>query len=346
MNECEQYASKRKRNRICNPSTVLLLFTVAAATLAVSRPTLANGISLEMVNNCSVTLWAHGENTPGQGAVTLPHNDQSIASGGSWSTTLPVPWVSGRVWVCPSSTSGKDPWATDSQFYTFGCTWIEPTTGTNSGVPFVNLNPTYIDGIWLPAEISRSGGACSGSPCTATCSGQPTVATIQADCPTGTWSQYNGDKCLAMNPFCDPGLGAGHDTDARCQQTWLAAQLTVCENTYAECKTAFGQSGDPTPFEVYGCGNGYPWLTTGFGQEVCAALNRGVIDDQSHWTNAEDFYPSGVQANDYSEWIHNDLGCEAYAFPYDDTSVKQGGDMTYTDPNGDLKVTVTWCPWG
>jgi len=170
---------------------------------------------------------------------------------------------------------------------------------------------------------------------------------IQTDCPTKFSPKFNDKKCLAMNPFCDPGLGIGCPTCKECLTDWFKEEIAKCRDTINDC--TFGGATDPTAFQIYGCANSFDWLASGFGQLVCAALNRGVVGDMADWTEPTTFYPAGVDSNMYSEWIHNTLGCEAYAFPFDDTSIKQGGDMTYyaciNDP-GCLEVIVTWCPWG
>jgi len=93
----------------------------------------SDGIRLTMINNCpDTTLWARGENPPGEGSVGLPNNNQKIEEGGMWMTTLPGNWPSGRIWVCPFDTEGKNPWTTDGQEFSFGCTWIEPSAGINA----------------------------------------------------------------------------------------------------------------------------------------------------------------------------------------------------------------------
>lgn len=316
---------------------------VAAVVVAVlsAAPALAaaaqSGIPITMTNNCptGTTLYTLGDSPSGP---ELPNSGASIAPGGTWQSTLPGSWTSGRLWVCPSATAGKDPYGpVDGQFFTYSCTWVEMTVGTDgTGVQFVNINPTYIHGIWMPVLIEQSGGSCSGL-CASTCSTKPSMSTVAAKCPT-EMNGPNSGICLGVSYVCDPGLGGGDAPE--CLADWFAKQLAIAQqNGYFA-----GEALLPTAFQIYGCGNNYPYLTDGEGQKVCAALNRGVVGGD--WTDASGFYPAGVNANLYSAWIHDTLGCEAYAFSYDDTSVEQGGDMTYRNDTGNLSVSVTWCPWG
>ncbi len=337
----------RRQSRFQGRAIAVAVSVVALLAVMGPGPADAAGIPLTVINNCpNLTVWMRGENPPNVGDVMLPNSNQSIGPGQQWSSTLPIPWVSGRVWACPSDTTGKHAWTTDGNFFTYGCSYFEPTTGTDpQGVNFVNLDPSYIAGIWLPLEIKRKGGTCQGQPCVATCKAKPTKADIQEQCATKCfWSKYNPDLCLGMSPTCDPGLGAGCLSNTWCQASWFEAQLKVCEADYPACKEAFTKK-LPSAFQIYGCGNEYSWFGGGFGQHVCAALNRGVVGEQSEWKDPTKFYPTGVNANEYAAWIHNGLGCRAYAFSWDDTDSHQGGDMTYRDPNNDLEVIVTLCPW-
>ena len=294
-------------------------------------------------NNCPADtgpIYARGENTD---ETVLPNSNQQIATGQEWSTTLPVNWTSGRVWLCPFDTSGLHPWTKDGNEFSYGCSYFEATSGLDGdGTPYVNMDVSYIQGIWLPIQIRNSGGTCAGAGCKASCQSKPTLAKIESDCPTGFWGKYNSKFCLGMSAFCDPGLGPTFfKTSQYCKQQYYAEQLDVCHNQYTQCK---GQN--PTPFQIYGCGNGSQWLTGGFGQKVCAALNRGVVGNQANWSEPATFYPDGVASNTYAKWIHKDLGCLAYAFSYDDTSVEQSGDRAYYD-NGSrpLEIEVELCPW-
>ena len=81
-----------------------------------------------------------------------------------------------------------------------------------------------------------------------------------------------------------------------------------------------------------------------FGQ----ALNRGVVGDKTNWNNPDTFYPAGVNANQFSAWIHNPngFGCKIYGFSYDDTTAKEGGDVTIYNCPDLMTVTVRLCPWG
>jgi hypothetical protein len=52
---------------------------------------------------------------------------------------------------------------------------------------------------------------------------------------------------------------------------------------------------------------------------IDAALNRGIFTDTSKWSTPTDYYPTGVEFNQYSNCLHNafiDKAC--YGFSYDD----------------------------
>lgn len=52
--------------------------------------------------------------------------------------------------------------------------------------------------------------------------------------------------------------------------------------------------------------------------QICAAVNRGVLDTQANWSNAATFYGSSP-ANFYSAfWHRHSIGGLAYGFSYDD----------------------------
>ena len=158
-----------------------------------------------------------------------------------------------------------------------------------------------------------------------------------------------------MGSFCDTGLNCGTcvgcqpcprtETDQRCSlnSNWFQNQIDICKANYTECANNIG---DPTPFEIYNSSTA--WLSVEPGQNYSAALNRGVVGNKSNWSNKDTFYPSGVHANEFPAWIHNPdgFGCKIYGFSYDDTTVKDGGDVTMFNCPSLMTVTVTLCPWG
>jgi hypothetical protein len=53
--------------------------------------------------------------------------------------------------------------------------------------------------------------------------------------------------------------------------------------------------------------------------QVCAALNRHVLDDPVHWADAKAYYPAGQAANWYAQFWHAHAAKKlAYGFAYDD----------------------------
>ena len=75
--------------------------------------------------------------------------------------------------------------------------------------------------------------------------------------------------------------------------------------------------------------------------QMCAAINRHIVQDPAHWATSSFFYPAGTAANWYSKfWHDHGLNGLSYGFSYDDvggfsSSLHTGAPTTAT-------VTVGW----
>jgi hypothetical protein len=75
--------------------------------------------------------------------------------------------------------------------------------------------------------------------------------------------------------------------------------------------------------------------------QLCAAINRHIVDDTAHWSTPGYFYPAGQAANGYAKfWHDHGLAALAYGFSYDDV----GGfsSSLHTPAPTTATVTVGW----
>jgi len=75
--------------------------------------------------------------------------------------------------------------------------------------------------------------------------------------------------------------------------------------------------------------------------QMCAAINRHIVQDPAHWTTSSLFYPAGSAANWYSKfWHDHGLNGLSYGFSYDDV----GGfsSSLHTAAPTTATVTVGW----
>lgn len=75
--------------------------------------------------------------------------------------------------------------------------------------------------------------------------------------------------------------------------------------------------------------------------QLCAALNRGVVEDPVNWHNAAAFYPAGIPTNQYAKFWHNySVNRLAYGFAYDD--VGNHSPSLHTDSPTTVTFTIGW----
>ena len=75
--------------------------------------------------------------------------------------------------------------------------------------------------------------------------------------------------------------------------------------------------------------------------QICAALNRHVVEQPANWHNAAAFYPAGQPANWFAKfWHDHSIDNLAYGFAYDDV----GGfsPSLYTDSPTVVTFTIGW----
>ncbi|HEY9027859.1 MAG TPA: beta-1,3-glucanase family protein [Burkholderiaceae bacterium] len=75
--------------------------------------------------------------------------------------------------------------------------------------------------------------------------------------------------------------------------------------------------------------------------QMCAAINRHIVQDPAHWTTPSFFYPAGQASNWYAKfWHDHGLNALAYGFSYDDV----GGfsSSLHTPAPTTATVTVGW----
>ncbi len=75
--------------------------------------------------------------------------------------------------------------------------------------------------------------------------------------------------------------------------------------------------------------------------QMCAAINRHIVDDPAHWSNSSYFYPAGQAANWYARFWH-DHGANglAYGFAYDD--VWSYSSSLHTEAPTTATITIGW----
>lgn len=75
--------------------------------------------------------------------------------------------------------------------------------------------------------------------------------------------------------------------------------------------------------------------------QVCAALNRHVFDQPTHWHDAAYFYPAGGLANYYAKfWHEHSIDAKAYGFAYDD--VGDWSPSLYTNAPTTVTFSIGW----
>jgi hypothetical protein len=75
--------------------------------------------------------------------------------------------------------------------------------------------------------------------------------------------------------------------------------------------------------------------------QMCAAINRHVVEDPEHWSNANYFYPGSQAANWYAKfWHDHNVGRQSYGFAYDD--VWNFSSSLHTPAPTVATVTIGW----
>jgi hypothetical protein len=75
--------------------------------------------------------------------------------------------------------------------------------------------------------------------------------------------------------------------------------------------------------------------------QMCAALNRHVVDDPDHWSNSNYFYPGGQAANWFAKfWHDHNVAKQSYGFPYDD--VWNYSSSLHTPAPTTATVSIGW----
>jgi hypothetical protein len=75
--------------------------------------------------------------------------------------------------------------------------------------------------------------------------------------------------------------------------------------------------------------------------QICAALNRHVVEQPASWHNAAAFYRAGQPANWFAKfWHDHSIDGLAYGFAYDDV----GGfsPSLHTDSPTEVTFTIGW----
>jgi hypothetical protein len=186
----------------------------------------------------------------------------------------------------------------------------------------VSYRLAYIDGIGLPMELQAIG---SGSDCKRVGCYVP-EAEVVAQCPDGLLS---GKRCRSAGVYCNDAANA---MKPYCHA--LDAAIAKCAQNVPGCQ---GAAGATTP-NAYACERSF-----GDVPNVCAALNRGMLDDPTSSSDAS-FYQTPPY-NSYAAWLHA-LCPGLYAFAYDD--VKTSADPFHTCQNNtnSTQLNITFCPAG
>lgn len=183
----------------------------------------------------------------------------------------------------------------------------------------VSYKLAYIDGIGLPMDVQAigQGADCKRVGCYAT------QSQIMTECPEGLLS---GKRCLSAGNYCgDPANASKPFCHA------LDASIAKCVASVPGCQDA----ADATTANAYRCDKAF-----GDKAELCAALNRGTIDNPTS-TDSASFYRNQPH-NGYAAWIH-DICPGLYAFPYDDARTTE--DAFHACSNS-TQLNITFCPAG
>ncbi|MEK8034942.1 beta-1,3-glucanase family protein [Ideonella sp. DXS29W] len=75
--------------------------------------------------------------------------------------------------------------------------------------------------------------------------------------------------------------------------------------------------------------------------QMCAAINRHIVEDPEHWSNSSYFYAPGQPANWFAKfWHDHSIVAQSYGFPYDD--VWNYSSSLHTPAPTIVDVTVGW----
>ncbi|MFB9242801.1 glycoside hydrolase family 64 protein [Massilia antarctica] len=149
------------------------------------------------------------------------------------------------------------------------------------------------------------------------------------------WNKYASQKLVFTN---QQGTFSGQVVNGVFEFTDGAGTYRVRKPTTAMALLGSGSLADPS-----GTVGGTPAYDKQLQiqAQLCAAINRHVVEDPAHWGASAYFYPAGQPANWYAKfWHDHSINRLAYGFAYDDvwnysSSVHTGAPTTAT-------VTVGW----
>jgi hypothetical protein len=261
-----------------------------------------SGNLIHLKNNCKFALWINGV---GGGGILTP-DDLKLNAGDMHDYTRgdwPFAYVTAYL-------DGPKQNMIDRAEVTF----------FPSGLVSYRLG--YIDGIGLPMELRAVG---SGTDCkTVGC--YATQDQVVAECPEG---MVSGKRCLSAGRYCASAANAAKPV---CHA--LDAQIARCAQSPAKA-AGCAEAGGATTAQVYSCEQVF-----GDHPALCAALNRGMLDDAASSTIGS-FYRTGPY-NAYAAWLH-DICPGLNAFPYDDV---QTSEDAFHACSGSTQLNITFCPAG
>lgn len=149
------------------------------------------------------------------------------------------------------------------------------------------------------------------------------------------WSKYSGQKLT----FTDQqGTFSGQVVNGVFQFTDGAGTYRVNKPTTTMALLGNGTLNDPS-----GTVGGSPAYDKQLQiqAQLCAAINRHVVEDPAHWSDANYFYPGGQAANWYAKfWHDHSVNKLAYGFAYDDVS--NFSSSVHTVAPTTATVTIGW----
>ena len=181
---------------------------------------------------------------------------------------------------------------------------------------------SYIDGIGLPMDLVAigTGSDCKRVGCYAT------EAQVVAQCPDGLLS---GKRCLSAGSYCKDPANTGKPY---CHA--LDSSITKCAAKVPGCQGVTGAS----TANAYNCDKAF-----GAEPTLCAAVNRGLLDDPTNSDNAV-FYRTEPH-NSYAAWLHG-ICPGLNAFPYDDSHTSDDAFHACQGGTKSTQLNLTFCPAG
>ncbi|MET3131183.1 hypothetical protein AAKU55_001442 [Oxalobacteraceae bacterium GrIS 1.11] len=149
------------------------------------------------------------------------------------------------------------------------------------------------------------------------------------------WKKYASQRLTFTN---QQGTFSGQVSGGRFQFTDGAGTYNVNKPT-----TAMALLGSGSLADASGTAPGSPAYNKQLQiqAQLCAAINRHIVEDPAHWSNADFYYANGQPSNSFARfWHEHSINKLAYGFAYDD--VWEKSSSLHTAAPTVATVTVGW----